>query len=444
MAPPQKASGACSGSYRYLPRRSSAERGMAVWNSTGRFTTLLAVSRLRVAAKRNCIIRSNSEYNHITIHSLARGDSIMIRRLAAVLALALLHSVAIAADGEKPNALTPKEIEEGWILLFDGETTFGWKTEGDVKVDEGQLRLGGEKAASITSTAAFGPCEIALDYYRTGKALFTASRSTHEFMGDKPFLYWAGMKIEVDEVGFAVARWSNVAIGMARAPKEKLTTAAAAPIRFEIEAGQKLSFRSIKLKPTQTKPLFNGKDLAGWKVFDDPKRNQSKWTVTKEGWLNVKNGPGDLQNDGQYSDFLLQLECISNGKALNSGLFFRCIANEYQNGYEAQIQNGYKDNDRTKPADFGTGAIYRRVPARKVVSNDNEWFTMTVLAHGNHIATWVNGYQTVDWTDDRPADNNPRKGSKTGAGHLSLQGHDPTTDLSFRNIRIVELKTEKK
>ena len=56
-----------------------------------------------------------------------------------------------------------------------------------------------------------------------------------------------------------------------------------------------------------------------------------------------------------------------NGKALNSGIFFRCIPGQYQNGYEAQIQNGFKDDDRTKPVDFGTGAIYRRVPARKVV-----------------------------------------------------------------------------
>jgi hypothetical protein len=124
-------------------------------------------------------------------------------------------------------------------------------------------------------------------------------------------------------------------------------------------------------------------------------------------------------------------------------VFFRCLPNQYQNGYEMQIQNGYKDDDRTKPADFGTGAIYRRIPARKVVSNDHEWFTMTLVAHGNHVATWVNGYQTVDWTDTRPPNENPRNGSKTGPGHLSLQGHDPTTDLSFRNLRIAELPDKK-
>ena len=129
------------------------------------------------------------------------------------------------------------------------------------------------------------------------------------------------------------------------------------------------------------------------------------------------------------------------GKGLNSGIFFRCIPGQYQNGYEAQIQNAFKDDDRTKPLDFGTGAIYRRVAARKVVSNDNEWFTMTVVANGKHIATWVNGYQTVDWTDDRRPNDNPRKGYRAAKGPLSIQGHDPTTDLLFRNIRIAAKTT---
>src|SRR5207244_3459114 len=170
-----------------------------------------------------------------------------------------------------------------------------------------------------------------------------------------------------------------------------------------VPSGSRVALRSIKLRPLETKLLLNGKDLAGW--HEHPKKKTSKWTV-EDGILRVRNGPGDLQTDEQWADFVLQAEIKTHGQALNSGIFFRCIPGDYQNGYEAQIQNGYKDGDRTKPADFGTGAIYRRVPARKVVSNDHEWFTMTVAAQGKHIATWVNGYPTVAWTDDRaPSDN---------------------------------------
>lgn len=320
-------------------------------------------------------------------------------RLSAVLVCLLVAQGVFAA--EKPAALTPKEIAEGWILLFDGETTFGLMTEGDVAIESGALLIRADKLAGFLSTSHFPAFECKFEKSKDGKE-------------------WTSEVVHYD--------------GKSGPKRFGFLGAVTAYDRH---------FRSIKLRAAGAQTLFNAKDLTGWKVFDDPKRNASKWSVTKEGWLNVKNGPGDLQTEKKFDDFILQFDCISNGKALNSGIFFRCIANEYQNGYEAQVQNGFKDNDRTKPADFGTGAIYRRIAARKVIPNDNEWFTMTVLAHGEHIATWVNGYQTVDWTDNRPADDNPRKGYRAAAGHISIQGHDPTTDLSFRNVRIVELKSDK-
>src|SRR5262249_51260370 len=155
---------------------------------------------------------------------------------------------------------------------------------------------------------------------------------------------------------------------------------------------------------------------------------------------------------------VLQLDCISNGKHLNSGVFFRCQADKYQQGYEAQVQNGFtKDPPKEYPVDeydpethkltgkkaiksaaddYGTGAIYRRVPARFAVAQDREWFTMTVVADGRHLATWVNGIQQVDWTDNRAPNDNARNGCRLEKGPISLQGHDSTTDLCFRNIRI--------
>jgi hypothetical protein len=64
---------------------------------------------------------------------------------------------------------------------------------------------------------------------------------------------------------------------------------------------------------------------------------------------------------------------------------------------------------------------------------------MTVVAHGYHLATWVDGYQVADFTDTRPVDEtNARRGARKAPGIISIQGHDPTTDLSFRNIRVAE------
>ena len=66
--------------------------------------------------------------------------------------------------------------------------------------------------------------------------------------------------------------------------------------------------------------------------------------------------------------------------------------------------------------DYGTGGIYRRMPARKELSKDREWFGMTIVASGRHIAVWVNGVQATDWTDERPTSDNARKGCCLGEG----------------------------
>ena len=64
---------------------------------------------------------------------------------------------------------------------------------------------------------------------------------------------------------------------------------------------------------------------------------------------------------------------------------------------------------------------------------------MTVVAHGPHIATWVNGVQVTDWTDTRPKDETPRRGLRTEAGTIQLQGHDPDTDLEFGKVSVRQI-----
>ena len=183
--------------------------------------------------------------------------------------------------------------------------------------------------------------------------------------------------------------------------------------------------------------LFNGKDLTGWKPIPDKK---SKFAVTEAGELSIKDGNGDLQTEAEWDDFVLQLDIKTNGTHLNSGVFFRALPGQFWSGYESQIRNQWEGDDRTKPVDFGTGGIYNQQPARRVVSSDNVWCTKTIIATGNHIAVWVNGIQVSDFTDERRPRDSARRGSKTGPGVISLQGHDPTTDLLFRNIRIAALK----
>lgn len=388
-----------------------------------------------------------------------------MRRYLILIAVISLTPGMRGEEPAKAAALTAKEIADGWVLLFDGETTFGWTIDGEAQVKDGNLVLGGKKETTAAVLVPAGELywEYAWPSGAQGKFVVEPPKGVEHWTQRIPFNgagpaekdTWNATAVAFEQSkDGSVTSETKVDLVASTAPQTKMNVTrikSQAPFfpavgTFTVLAGNKLVLRNIRFKPSGLQPLFNGKDLAGWKQFnEDPKRAKSKFTVTKEGWLNVTNGPGDLQTEKQFDDFILQLECISNGKNLNSGVFFRCLPGQYQNGYEAQIQNGYKNNDRTKPTDFGTGAIYRRQPARKVVSNDHEWFTMTVLARGNRIVTWVNGYQVTDFTDKRPPDDNPRNGTKTGKGAISIQGHDPTTNLSFRNVRIADLaRPEKK
>jgi hypothetical protein len=397
-------------------------------------------------------------------------------RFAAAIVLGLVGSISLlpAQEATKPNTLanklTPKEIADGWILLFDGETLFGWMgvNGSPWKVGSGELLSPG-KNLPLRSTCEFGDFSIEYQFHSRridGEAALGFGeyswRDSHpvrvSLTGNGPGWHTTRFDAEGRQGG-------GITIDLPDQEKPSFPEAdfrrgnEPVPIVFK---GDGIKLRDIKLKPRDMKPLFNGKDLTGWHVFPGKK---STFTV-EDGCIVCKNGPGDLQTDGKYGDFILQLECKVNGTHLNSGVFFRCKPNEYQNGYEAQIHNDFtagppktytveeydpqthkllkKEKVQSAAKDYGTGAIYRRVPARKSVAKDGEWFTMTIVAQGNHIATWVNGIQQVDWYDNRPPSDNPRTGCRREAGHISIQGHDPTTNLSFRNIRIAELPSKGK
>jgi len=381
------------------------------------------------------------------------------------LSLALFAATGGAA-ATKPNTLTPQEVAEGWLLLFDGESTFGWAPRGDAKWEVADGAVCSHQGAGnglLSTTTEFADYVLKVDFWLDEKAnsgVFLRSPATGEITSANAYEVnlcdahekwptgsisevtrvtgrpktvgaWSTLEITADKDRLMV-RLNGQAVVDARDSKHGRGTIALQQLNGLGEG----RFRNLKLRPLGLKSLFDDKALTGWKVIPGHK---SVYSVTPEGWLNVKDGNGDLQSEGEYGDFLFQLEIFSNGDHLNSGVFFRAIRDQFWSGYESQIRNEWKGDDRSKPVDYGTGGIYNRQPARRVVSRDREWFTMTIAAHGPHLTTWVNGFQVTDFTDTRPPNENARQGYRAKPGVLSLQGHDPTTDLSFRKLRIVEL-----
>lgn len=375
-------------------------------------------------------------------------------------------SLLIAARAGEPNQLTPEETADGWILLFDGQTLFGWEPGGiaDWKVDgattaEGVIRVASGDIGLLATTSQFADYELSVDFRapaqtNSGVFLRTPIKPTNPAEdcyelniapADNPFP--TGSFVGRQKATAAAADgWNNFRVRLegARAVvtlngQPALEYVDPRPLRrgrigLQHNSGP-AEFRNVKLRPLGLAPLLNGKDLGGWKTHPE---NRCQVNVTPEGELHLARGKGQVETERQWADFVLQIDCYTHGRGLNSGVFFRNLPGEMWQGYESQIHNAYIKNDPAQPADFGTGGFYRRQKARRIVAHDRTWFTKTLVVTDKHMAAWVNGYQVSDWEDDRPAHHNAREGSRIEAGSIALQAHDPTTDLKFRRILAVD------
>jgi hypothetical protein len=368
-------------------------------------------------------------------------------------------SAAQTAANSPPTLLTGDEIAEGWISLFDGHTLFGWQahSKADWQVKDGAISVAEGEPGLLCTTSPFADYVLKLEFRAE------AQTNSGVFLRTEPVVSKDDVTTKCYELNIAPSENSfptGSFVGRQKAEGETLdggwrtfevtlqgghatvkyngrqvvdytdpAPIARGLIGLQLNSGP-VEFRNIKLKPLGLENLLPGPKLTGW-----TSHGESKFTLNEQQELQVTGGKGHLESEMVVGDFVLQLECITHAEHLNSGLFYRCIPGEAMNGYESQIHNGFKQGDRTQPVDHGTGGIFRRVPARRVVADDKQWFSKTIVAAGPHVAVWVNGYQVTDWTDTRKPHANPRNGLRTEAGTLQIQGHDPTTDLSFRKLR---------
>ena len=367
------------------------------------------------------------------------------------------------ADGL--NWLKREELEAGWVRLFDGQTLFGWKANSDLNwsVKEGVISADAGSPGLLCTTTRFADYELRCDYRvakggNSGIFLRTPFKptdpavdcyelnmcDTHPAFGTASLVKrtkpespvtgdgdWHTFHVRVEGPNVTVQFDGKPVLEYTDATDKPLTTGY---IGLQMNGG-KIEFRNVYLKPLGLQSLFDGLTLAGWREVPGSK---SQFAVQNE-TIHVSNGPGFLETEQTADNFVLQFEAITNGDKLNSGVFFRAMPGTEQtpsHGYEFQIHNGFKNGDRTQPDDHGSGAIFRRVPARRVIASDRTWFTAMLVADGPHFTTWIDGVQVVDWTDARAENENPRQGLRLEPGHFSLQGHDPTTDLAFRNLRL--------
>lgn len=340
-------------------------------------------------------------------------------------------------------------LEGKAINLFDGETLYGWTTFGDAgfKVVDGAIVCEEGSGGWLATSSQFADFELTASVRVSPKATtgiaFRAGLENHPSEDGTYVITLTTPENATPEWQTVVVKavGNEVSATVNGQPVEKLEgrrPLGHIGIQYHHNNKAKVEVKDVTLRPLNLKSIFNGQDLTGWEIIPDRK---SEFKVV-DGALNIVNGNGQIETSDLYKDFVLQLDIYAKNdnveKPLNSGVFYRTPKGVFWKGYEIQVRNQYSDGDRSKPVDFGTGGNYGNQPARKVIPNENEWYTMTIVVDGNHAAAWVNGYQVSDFTDTRPAseDAQGKAGYVAGPGTINLQGHDPTTNMSFKNINI--------
>lgn len=199
------------------------------------------------------------------------------------------------------------------------------------------------------------------------------------------------------------------------------------------------------LESAEWTPLFNGKDLTGWKATEGYR--------VEDGVLICEKGAKNLFSEKAFSDFALTFE-FKLEESANNGIGIRVPENGHpaRDGMEIQVldHNGSRyqgeaeiDGKKRKLTWLKPwqvhGSIYGVYPAKTgYLKPAGEWNTQTIVAIEDHIMVILNGAVIVDVFLDEvtPVDGNPKPGMRSKAGHFVLAGHND--HVEFRGLKVAD------
>lgn len=344
-----------------------------------------------------------------------------------------------------------QEPEEGFVLLHDGETHFGWTPEGGAwAAGRGVVVADGTAAGLLRSNTPLADFvmrfEAKVEKSAASAIVFRAAREgapreTGYAMALSDLTPGAWVAVEVEAAGQSI----TVRSGGRTVDQSTGAVGQAGYIVLDAKRGGRVELRNLRVKLAGATSLFNGGDLSGWKATGEPakqggnmitklfgksKPKEAKWTVGK-GVIHGAEGPGQLESLTAYGDFLLQAEIRINAKKADQkrryALMFRGDAGQFGSGYEVNVQPG------------AMGALMGLTTARRSLGTVNQFHTLTVAAVGRRIAIWVDGVGVTDFLDVRPEGASPKKDARTAPGTIAFLTPEEDADFDIRNIRVVQL-----
>lgn len=187
-------------------------------------------------------------------------------------------------------------------------------------------------------------------------------------------------------------------------------------------------------------PLFNGEDLEGWEGNLEYFRIEGDAIVAGTLERKIPNNEF-LCTKKRFEDFELVLEVKLKGEGNNAGIQFRSerIAGDHEvQGYQCDVGAAWN-----RPV---WGGLYDESRRRKMLAEgdpksltkwlkDGEWNELRIVAKGNRIQQFLNGHQTIDYTEE--------DSEIPSTGIIGLQIHSgPPTEAWYRNIRLRKFTQE--
>ena len=137
--------------------------------------------------------------------------------------------------------------------------------------------------------------------------------------------------------------------------------------------------------------LFDGKDLAGWKLIKEKQKNG--WSVVDGVMVNdpvqTEGAPhisyGNIRTEQEFEDFNLKLE-VNIPAGSNSGVYLRGM-------YEIQVVDSYKSE--LNPHNMG-GVYSRITPTVAAEKPAGTWQTMEMILCDRHATVILNGIKIID------------------------------------------------